>query len=175
MEEIWKTIEGFEDYQVSNLGRFKSLSKRVRKCYGFRVTKSRVLKQCINGSGYYQVVFSSNSMPYTRQIHQLVAIAFLNHKQCGHKFVVNHKDFNKLNNNIDNLEIVTHRENSNRKHLKSTSEYTGVSWHKNKKKWVASICINGSSKHLGCFIYEIEAHNAYQNKLQEIKLNFEIV
>lgn len=155
--EIWKTIEGFEDYQVSNFGRVKS----------FKCGKEKILKPQIDGRGYYIVTLFKN-YSNIKNIHKLVAIHFLNHKPCGFKLVVNHKDFNRLNNNVDNLEIVTQRENANQKHIKSSSQYTGVSWHKIKNKWISRIRINGKLKHLGYFINEYDAHIAYENKLKEL-------
>lgn len=148
--EIWKNIEGFEGYQISNLGRVKS----------FKRTKERILKGSITG-GYIQVEIDKK----LKSIHQLVAIAFLNHKPCGHKLVVNHIDHNKLNNKVENLEIVNQRENANRKHLKSTSKYTGVYWNKRAKKWHSQIIINKKVVYLGLFESEKEAAEVYRNKL----------
>ena len=74
--------------------------------------------------------------------------------------------FNKTNNKLDNLEIVTQRENSNQKHLKSSSKYIGVSWSKSRNKWVALIYLNGKHKNLGRFNDELEASKAYQKALQ---------
>lgn len=155
--EIWKTIKGFEDYQVSNFGRVKSL----------KLNKEKILKFGIC-SNYYVVALCKNSKVKTKQVHQLVSIAFLNHTPCGHKLVVNHKDMNKLNNHIDNLEIVTNRENTNLKHIKSSSKYIGVNWHKRDKKWEARILINGKREYLGLYENEYDAHIAYQNKLKEL-------
>lgn len=157
MEEIWKPIKSFEDYQVSNYGNVKS----------FKYGKGKILKQCISSVGYYHVNLYKNNKSTDRTVHQLVATAFLNFVQDGYKLVVNHKDFNKLNNHVDNLEIVTNRENSNKKHLKSSSQYTGVYWNKNGNKWKVQIVINGKKKHLGYFNNEIDASNAYQNELKK--------
>jgi len=130
--------------------------------------KECILKPYINTTGYYIVGLHCNKKQKTLKIHKLVAIAFLNHTPCGYKYVINHKDLNKLNNHVDNLEIVTQRENANHKHLNSSSKYTGVSWRKDKNKWCAYIWINKKLNHLGFFINEIEANQAYQNKLKEI-------
>ena len=156
--EIWKAIEGFEDYQVSNDGRVKSLK------WG----KEKILKPFKDGGGYYMVTLQKDNKKVTKKIHKLVSIAFLHHKPCGYKLVINHKDFNKQNNNIDNLEIISARENTNQKHLKSSSQYVGVHWDKDTKKWRAQIRINGKTKHLGLFINESYASNAYQNKLKKL-------
>jgi hypothetical protein len=104
----------------------------------------------------------------TRTVHQLVAGAFLNHKPSRYELVINHKDFNRSNNNVDNLEIVTTRENANQKHLKSSSQYTGVSWDKNRNKWSSQIVINKKLKFLGRFINELDASKAYQKALKDL-------
>lgn len=156
--EIWKAIENFDGYEASNMGNIRSL----------KWNKIRVLKGVFDGRYYLQVRLYRNGKPKTRKIHQLIAEVFLNHKPCGYELVVNHIDFNGLNNKVDNLEIITQRENANRKHLKSTSIYTGVCWCKSRKKWQADIRIKNKNKGLGYFINEIDAHNAYQNELKKI-------
>lgn len=156
--EAWKSIIGFDDYLISNLGRVKSL----------KFGKERILRPSKNNNGYLSVVLSVNCNCKTKLIHQLVAIEFLGHIPNGKKSVVNHKDFDKLNNCYYNFEIVTFRENTNKKHLKSSSKYTGVTWHKQRSKWVSTIVINGNNKYLGLFINEIDASNAYQKALNEL-------
>ena len=166
-EEIWKDVKGYEGlYQVSNLGRVKSLNKKSRHSTGsFRNIKSRILKKGV-GNYYYQVSLSKDGEAKTRTIHQLVAEAFLSHKPCGYNLVVNHIDFNKLNNNVDNLEIVTHRENTNQKHLKSSSKYIGVSRLKNTNNYQSCIIFKTKKKiHLGTFSNELEASLIYQKAL----------
>jgi hypothetical protein len=71
--------------------------------------------------------------------------------------VVNHKDFNKMNNNLLNLEVVTNRENSNKKHLKSSSNFVGVDYHKKSKKFRSRIVYKKKLLHLGFYDTEIEA------------------
>lgn len=160
--EQWKDVPNYEGiYQVSDLGRVKSLNYRRSK-------KSKILKQGFSTHKYLLAGFYNGKLK-TFKIHQLVAIAFLNHKPCGHKLVVNHKDFNRSNNYVKNLEIITNRENSNLKHIPSTSQYVGVCWDKKIKRWRSSIVINNKYKYLGVFISEIDAHNTYQNALLEIE------
>jgi len=159
MEEIWKDIIGYEGmYQVSSFGRVKS----------FKCGKERILKESIDAYGYYKIALCKDGKPITKKIHKLVAIAFLNHKPNGYILVVNHININKLDNNVNNLEIVTARDNTNKKHLKSTSEYTGVGWHKRSNKWTSRILINKKQFSLGYFKTEIEASIAYQTRLKEI-------
>lgn len=168
--EIWKDIKDYEGlYQVSNLGNVKSLSKVILKKgkYPF-LCKETILKKNIDFYGYVKVVLRKNNVCKTIKNHQLVAIAFLNHTQNKNTLVVNHINFIRNDNRVENLEIVTNRENTNKKHLKSTSEYVGVSWYKNRKKWLSKILYNKKKIHLGYFNTEIEAHEAYQNKLKSI-------
>jgi hypothetical protein len=153
--EIWETLDFFIDYKVSNYGNIKSL----------KFGKEKILKKAINKQGYYCVCLSLDNKKYKMNIHQLVAMTFLNHNRCGYRFVVNHKDFNRLNNNVNNLEIITQRENTNLKHIKSSSKYVGVSWNKFARKWVSQIHINGKQKYLGSFNTEIEAYNCYKKYL----------
>ena len=151
-QEVFKPIPGYEGiYEVSNLGNVKSL-ERINAIG--RKQKERILKPRAT-RGYYGISLYKDNKSKSRTIHQLVAEAFLNHKPCGLKLVVNHIDVNKQNNKSDNLEIVTNRENSNRKHLKSSSKYVGVSWYKERNKWLSFIRINGKQKYLGSFSKEL--------------------
>jgi len=83
---------------------------------------------------------------------------------------VNHKDLNKKNNCLYNLEWATNRENAT--HARSQGEYTskyiGVSWDIKSQKWFSGIQIGGRRKHLGSFSNEMEAHITYQKALQEL-------
>tara|TARA_R110000764_G_scaffold16589_1_gene46332 strand:- start:80 stop:622 length:543 start_codon:yes stop_codon:yes gene_type:complete len=159
MEEF-KDIKGYEGlYQVSNLGRVKSLA---RKSIAGLNLKEKIRVGVVSNKGYVMVDLCKEGKRKGKTIHQLVAVAFLDHKPCGHRLVVNHIDFDKANNNVNNLEIVTQRENSNRKHIKSSSKYTGVSWSKVANKWIAQIRINGEGKYLGYFKCEIAASMAYE-------------
>jgi hypothetical protein len=162
------SIEVFEDivdykglYQVSNLGNVKSLNYNHTK-------KQELLKPSITPCGYFKVTLYKNQKQKTFRVHQLVAITFLNHKACGYTYVVNHINFKKLDNRVENLEIVTNRENSNRKHIKSSSQYVGVHWAKLHNKWRAMIKIDGKQMSLGSFENELEASQAYQSALKNI-------
>tara|TARA_R110000796_G_scaffold34762_1_gene89504 strand:- start:134 stop:613 length:480 start_codon:yes stop_codon:yes gene_type:complete len=159
MIEEFRDIPNYEGiYQVSNLGRVKSL-----KC-----NKERILKNGHNGKGYLHIMLSKDCIKKIRTIHQLVAEAFLGHVPCGHKLVVNHINFNRQDNRPQNLEIVTQRENSNKKHLSSSSKYIGVSWFKRDSKWKAYINLNGKRKNLGSFTCELKAAKAYQDALKAL-------
>lgn len=168
--EQWKDILGYEEiYQISDLGRVKSLQRfRIGKKNSKSLRNEFIFKQSLGTHKYAQISVCLNKVKKTLKIHQLVAIAFLNHKPCGHKLVINHKNFIRNENIKSNLEIVTNRENSNLKHIPSSSKYVGVCWDKQMKKWRSKIVFNGRSKFLGLFINEIDASNAYQKFLSEI-------
>ena len=168
-KEIWKDIPNYEGlYQVSNLGRVKSLKRIVkRKNESILPIKEKILMGSIAFDGYLILGLSKNGVHTKFKVHQLVAMAFLKHKPCGHKLVVNHIDNNKLNNKACNLEIVTPRENSHTHH-KGTSKYKGVHWDKSRNKWCARIYYNGKSENLGRFKKELDASEAYQKRLKEI-------
>ena len=156
--EIWKDIPEYEEYYlVSNLGRVKSIG------YG----KERYLRFCLNNR-YYIVNLYKDKKCTTKRVHKLVAEVFLGHVPCGYDIVVNHINFDRLDNRVLNLELITTRENTNKKHLKSTSKYTGVSWHKNSGGWQSQIRINGKNKHLGYFNCELAAAKSYQDKLKSL-------
>tara|TARA_R110000772_G_scaffold261421_2_gene379897 strand:+ start:1536 stop:2015 length:480 start_codon:yes stop_codon:yes gene_type:complete len=156
--EIWKDIKDYEGlYQVSNLGRVKSL----------KFGKERILSAATNATGY-SLVALCNGKTKAITAHQLVAMAFLNHKPCGYKLVVDHINTIKTDNRLENLQVITHRQNCT-KDKKGTSKYTGVHWCKPRNKWRAEIRINGKTKYLGSFKSELEASEAYQLKLETIK------
>lgn len=174
--EQWKYVVNYEGfYQVSDLGRIKSISRNIlRNGVYFFQSKGKILKQGMN-KGYLLISLYTNGTCKTRKSHQLVAEAFLNHKPCGLKLVVNHKNFIRTDNRVENLEIVTQRENANKKHLKSTSKYVGVFLDKRNKKWVSMIYIKDKLKRLGYFTTELEASKYYENALKAHLNNEEII
>jgi hypothetical protein len=172
MKEEFRDIEGYEGhYQVSNLGRVKSLSRVIINSRGqARPYKERILKGYNPSNNiptkrdYLRVTLRINKTTKIPRIHNLVAMAFLNHKPDGHKIVIDHIDNDPLNNRVDNLQLISHRENTSKDKKGGTSKYTGVCWCKSTNKWKSNIYINGKSKYLGRFDDEYEAHLAYQRQ-----------
>lgn len=104
MIEIWKDILGYEGlYQVSNLGNVRSLNYR-------RSGKTKLLKQGTD-NGYKRVELSKNGKKKKYWVHRLVAIAFISNPNNYKE--VNHKDEDKSNNNVNNLEWCTREYNNN--------------------------------------------------------------
>lgn len=106
--EIWKDYN--EQYEVSSLGQVRSKPKKVRSTYGgYYLKEGRILKQNDNGQGYLQVQLCHNGVNKTERVHRLVALTFI---ENPHKLPkVNHKDCNKRNNAVANLEWCTQSEN----------------------------------------------------------------
>jgi len=171
VNEVWEFIPGYEGfYQVSNFGNVRSVDRFVNSINGSsRLLKGRLLVKYKNQKGYLSVCLKVNNKQRTKLVHQLVAKTFLNHKANGNKKVVDHINHDKSDNRVENLRVVSQRENLSNRKNKYTSEYTGVSWCKSCNKWVSSIGINGKKKTLGRFENEIDAHLKYQEKLKELK------
>jgi len=171
MEEIWKDIPDYEGlYQVSNLGRVKSLPKEwLTGKGGIKKHNGIFLKQCKNSRGYYTISIRKENKQKTYSIHQVVAIAFLGHIPNGLKLVVDHINDNKLDNRAENLQIVTQRFNVYKTQGNYSSKYKGVYRDKYAKKWRAQIKINGKKKYLGLFDCELKAHLAYEDALKNLE------
>lgn len=110
--EIWKDCKGYENlYQVSNLGRIKSLNKiRVNHTGGMWVQQEKILKGKYDGCNYLTVHLKTPSgKDKIERIHRLVAIAFIDNPE--RKPEVNHKNSVRDDNRVENLEWVTHQEN----------------------------------------------------------------
>lgn len=102
MEEIWKDIKGYEGlYQISNLGRVKSL----------RFNKEMIMKIHIPKNNWYPVIhLRKNGVSKTIKIHRIVAQTFI--LNPNNLPIVNHKDENKTNNCVDNLEWCSRKYNA---------------------------------------------------------------
>lgn len=127
MKELWKDIPNYENhYQVSNTGKIRSIKK----------DKPLIMKSRKNNSGYLLIGIFKNGMREVLLLHRLIAMTFL--KNPYFKKTVNHKDGNKLNNNLSNLEWNTLKENiqhaSKNGMMKgnrtpgSTRPYTKLNW-----------------------------------------------
>ena len=106
--EIWKSIKGYEGlYEVSNMGQVRSLARYT--------TKGKILKQYVNKTnGYCYVSLSKNNKRSSKRVHCLVMRAF-NPLMNKKNLEIDHKDRNRLNNKLNNLEWVTHIENIHRR------------------------------------------------------------
>lgn len=134
MQEIWKDVKGYEGlYQVSSLGRVKSLSREVKgRGASKRFIPERILKPNNNGHGYENVILSKNGKIKGKGVHRLVAEAFI--PNPNNKKEVNHIDGIKDENYIENLEWVTRKENSRHAHENGFVKISkGANHYKSKK------------------------------------------
>lgn len=127
INEIFKAIIGYEGlYEISNLGRVKSLEK-----FGIRICHEKIMSLTKNKHGYYHVALCKNGKKQTFLVSRLVAIHFIPNKKklpC-----VNHIDNNRINNIFTNLEWVTHKGNSEHA-VKQGRHYHGERVNTNKLK-----------------------------------------
>lgn len=155
--EIYKQVQGFEKYTVSNFGNVKN-------------TKTgRILKASNDGKGYLVVRLSDeNKILSTLRVHLLVASHFLENPE--NKPLVDHIDNCTTNNKVTNLRYATFQENNRNSSLssKNTSGVKGVSFHKTCNKWLAQITINGKTKNIGYFNSLEEAKQARCKKANEV-------
>ena len=161
-QEIWKDVLGYENlYQVSNLGRIKSLFKIRKTGKGHNLIREypeKILSIKKNNNGYEQVTICKDGVLKCFLVHRLVAQSFL--FTDDFKKQVNHIDGNKLCNKSQNLEWVSKRENEchKQKNKKLTSKFTGVSLVSKTNKWRSQINFNGKKIHLGYYDTEEEAY-----------------
>lgn len=165
--ELWKPVPGFGDkYEVSNLGRVRSVSRLV---VGQRPVVSALLKvKPSTRTLYCMVTMSTGSRgkSVSLLVHRTVAELFIGPRPQG--ATINHKDGDKNNNRCDNLEYVSQSDNCKHFH----SELCGKTrWgvYKRARKWIARIRVGGQKKvSLGHFHDKEEAYEAYALKYQQI-------
>lgn len=138
-QEIWRDIPRYLGiYQISNMGRFKSLDRVVSNQYGSFIKKEAILKSV---STIYEVVITCvNNVKKTESIHRLMAEAFIENPLNLPQ--INHIDGNKLNNKLENLEWVTRSQNQ--KHAYSIGLQTPIVGSKNvSSKAIAQYSLSG--------------------------------
>lgn len=109
-KEIWRAHPEYEGIEVSTFGNVRSLDKVVPcRGNGTRLVKGSILKPASNGHGYLQVNVKIDGKFINKSVHRLVARTFI--LNPDNLLEINHKDCDKTNNSVDNLEWVTHEEN----------------------------------------------------------------
>lgn len=121
MKEKWKPVKGYEGlYEASNLGNIRSLARAT--------TSGKVLKQHTNArNGYKYVNLSRNNQRATKRVHILIVEAFTDYVSHGFdpNAVIDHIDGDKTNNRLDNLQVVTQKENDSRARARQTQRTNG--------------------------------------------------
>ena len=154
MDEIYKKIDGYENYEISNLGNVKNTNT------------NRILKQYKNPDGYYIVVLSKNGITKSLTIHKLVGLHFIPNPDNLRE--IDHIDRNKTNNSISNLRWISKSNNCRNKSKKqnTSSKFMGVCFDKANGKYVAKIRINNKKKHIGCYATEEDAAKAWDDYIK---------
>lgn len=150
-------VKDFPDYFITKCGRV--FSNRTKN---FKELKPSICK------GYKRLTLYNESRSLQIQLHQLLAMHFLNHEPCGHARVVDHIDGDRINNKISNLQIITNRENTS-KNRPYRGLPLGVRISRSGNKYISEIKINNKTTHLGTFSTMQEASHAYQKRLAEIE------
>ena len=119
LNEEFMDVVGFENlYQISNYGRVKSLERTTKHFNRFKIfdvyIPEKILKCSYDKDKYLIITLHKNGKGYWKRVHQLMGYTFLNNDGS---LIVNHKDLNKQNPHIDNLELCTDYEN--RQHAKN--------------------------------------------------------
>ncbi len=161
-DEIWKSIifNGVVwNYEVSNIG-------------NIRITSTQKIRSLNNHTGYITCTLFNNGKPHSKQVHRLVAQTFLPPCDDPDKTVVNHKDYNKTNNHVDNLEWVSVSENNKHAHQNTNRKitktaiirrdldgsnpvtYEAVNYAREEFGSHVSTCLSGKAKHAYGYLWE---------------------
>jgi hypothetical protein len=162
MKEIWVPAKDYEGlYEVSNLGRVRSLERHVKHNYGgLRIHKERIVRQGNMHHGYKNAQLWRNRHCKNMRVHRLVYESFVGPIKDG--YVIDHINRDTSDNRLSNLRQVTYRENAENKDMKMSSQHMGVSWVNKYSKWSAWIYIDGRNRFLGYYDDELKASEAYQ-------------
>ena len=160
--EIWKIIEEWPHYSISNFGNIKN-------------NKNDNIKSLRKSGKYFNVTLYTTTKAEVFSVHRLVAKYFIENPKPNEYNIVDHIDGNGYNNNYNNLRWCNHQLNQlNRKKTnnKCSSTYKGVyydngKWDR-KKRWTAYITFNKKTIRLGRFNTEEEAKEAYNKKALEL-------
>jgi len=161
--EIWKSIPNYEGlYEISNYGNVKTLA-RIYYSGKFHHNPKRVeehlRKFTLNSNGYYTVQLMKDGKTKGYSVHTLVWDNFDGTPRIS-PLQIDHKDENKLNNHIDNLQLLTAKMNR-RKSIHRDLPIGVIHYHNNPNRFQAQITKNGKGYFLGAFDTPEEAHQAY--------------
>lgn len=170
MKEIWKDIKGYEGYyQISNLGRVKGLKRKVNSSNGEREIKETILNFTDNGNGYKIIGLCRYDKRINFYIHRLVADAFVDNPYNEKE--INHIDYDKSNNRVDNLQWCNRKENimhslKNRPMFSNTKTNTNEKYI-SKRKRTGFFEVQVRKKYIGTYKTLKEAIKSRNIALQE--------
>jgi len=166
--EKWFNIKEYEGYyQISNKARVKGLDRLIpngKNKTGYRKYKGKILSPSVDKFGYYKVILNKNGVSTSKRIHRLMWETFKG--KIPKNKVIDHIDNNPKNNQIKNLQLLSHRDNI----IKGTvdkrskySKYPNVSYRLDRKKYFGRLQVNGKSIITGHFNNELDAYNSVKN------------
>jgi len=160
---LFPTLEKMKEYLHINLDTQEITDVKTGKIFN---QSARIKKDSRNA--YKFIRFIINDKGYWLRVNRL----FFYWHNGYLPDIVDHKDRNSLNNNIENLRELTNSQNlrNSNKRKKGSSIYKGVSWHKQAKKWIAYFYINNKLNHLGLFENEDDAGQAVNDAIRKYKL-----
>lgn len=169
--EIWVPLFGLEtEFLISNCGRAKGVDRIITRKNGRKYPVTGKLRKATKDShGYYQLCLKKTK---TLPLHCAVFFSFNRDIDKKSGFEVDHKDQNKENNRLVNLQYIPCRYNVVKKSINSNrriSSLIGANFHKRTQTWYSRIYENGKYRYLGTFASEIEAHQAYLKANSEVK------
>ena len=149
INEEWRSVNGYANYQVSNIGRVRN------------VETEKILKQTMTKLGYCQIGLYREGLRKFLYIHRMVAHAFI--KNPDNRPCVDHMNHDTSNNTILNLRWVSMSENSmnKTKRQNTSSRFKGVMFCKRDNNWRVRIMLDGKMKSLGSFADEKHAAARY--------------
>jgi hypothetical protein len=132
MTEEWKPVYGYEGlYEVSSIGNVRSIGRYINSKSGSKTYREgRVISQFVTPSGYRTVCICVNGTRKTFLVHRLVAKAFLG----GENETVNHKNLDKTDNRLENLEWLTYSENNKHAHASGAHAYVKLARYNEKRR-----------------------------------------
>ena len=168
INECWRSINGYINYQVSNTGMVRNIS-----------TRKLLSDKRLDHRGYLIVNLCQDCICKNHKVHRLVADHFIPKPDSDCKLEVDHIINDKTNNTVSNLRWVLHRQNmwNGKKIQKATSsKYIGVCFNKRDRVWQANISLNDDRrKFLGHFHHEKDAARVYNTKAFELRGNFAVL
>lgn len=149
--EWWKPVVDYEDYyEVSSLGKVRSFDRIVKGNWGHHIKRKRQIIKSRNSQGYKAVNLNKEGVEKTIRIHVLQMNTFFGKSEL----ITNHKDFNRSNNRITNLERCTQRQNVNHyfNTTKTNSGHRCILYNHSRKRWYMVIRVLGKRIKFGYFI-----------------------
>ncbi|WP_188050257.1 NUMOD4 domain-containing protein [Flavobacterium sp. GP15] len=163
VNEIWKEVHNFENYEISTCGRLRNSKGRILKPMSSKdhgkSTKTRVV-YTISKNGESKKMYAA----------RIMGIAFLGLDPFDKSLVVDHIDNNSMNNCLKNLQLITNRKNCS-KDRKNKSGYTGVYQNANGTGFKSYIVVNYEQKYLGTYKTAELANQVYLSAVHEVTLD----